>query len=123
MANRQRVQSNFDSMQTNIVTSQQLKYKTKMVGNVLAERYEYGSSFEAIGKMFPTGVQVKSYDMTDQGVFEIKGVVSGRENVDTLERTIDSINRGENELLTVAKVVSLTLKDGLWEFTMEVKLK
>lgn len=115
---------NYGSMQDNIVTSQKLKYKAKMVGGALNSRFEYGSSFEAINKLFPPSINLKNYDlMDDGGVFQVKGVVSEKPDVDLLEDTIESINRGESDKFKSARLVSLVLKNGVWDFSMEVSLK
>ncbi len=122
-ANSKKVQQNYNSMQDNIVTSQKLKYKAKMVGGALNSRFEYGKSFETINSLFPPAINLKNYDLQDGGVFEVRGVTSEKPNVDLLEQTVDLINRGENDKLKSAKMTSLTLKNNIWDFTMEVTLK
>ena len=123
-AAQKKAQQNYGAMQDNIVTSQKLKYKAKMVGGALNSRFEYGSSFEAISKLFPPSINLKSYDlMDDGGVFQVKGLASEKQNVDLLENTVESINRGENDKFKSARMVSLILKNGVWDFSMEVSLK
>ncbi|MFZ2153138.1 MAG: hypothetical protein WAV41_03715 [Microgenomates group bacterium] len=122
-ANKKQVQESYNSLQSDIVTSQKLKYKAKMVGGVLSTRFEYGSSFETIQSLFPSTINLTSYDLRDGGVFEVKGVTTTRENVDLLEKTIEDINGGQSEKLTSAKLTGLRLQNNEWNFTMEVTLK
>ena len=122
-ANKKKVQENYNSMQDNIVTSQKLKYKAKMVGGVLDSRFEYGRSFEIVGQLFPSAINIRNYDLKEDGVFEIKGTTSEKINVDLLEETVSVVNRGDNEKLKNAKITSLAIKDGVWDFSMEVTLK
>lgn len=122
-ANQKKVQQNYSSMQDNIVTSQRLKYKAKMVGGALNSRFEYGTSFEIINNLFPPSINLKNYDLHDGGIFQVKGVTSEKVNVDLLESTVDMINRGENDKLQSARITSLVMKGGVWDFTMEVVLK
>lgn len=122
-ANQKKVQQNYSSLQDNIVTSQKLKYKAKMVGGALNNRFEYGTSFETINNLFPPTINLKNYDLHDGGIFQVKGITSDKVNVDLLESTVDIINRGDNSKLKSARLTALTLKGGVWDFTMEVVLK
>jgi len=122
-ANQKKVQQNYSSLQDNIVTSQKLKYKAKMVGGALNNRFEYGTSFETINNLFPPTINLKNYDLHDGGIFQVKGITSEKANIDLLESTVDTINRGDNDKLKSARLTALTLKGGVWDFTMEVVLK
>jgi len=121
--NQKKVQQNYSSLQDNIVTSQKLKYKAKMVGGALNNRFEYGTSFETINNLFPPTINLKNYDLHDGGIFQVKGITSEKANIDLLESTVDTINRGDNDKLKSARLTALTLKGGVWDFTMEVVLK
>lgn len=122
-AENKKVTQNYASMEDNIMTSQKLKYKAKMVGGILNTRFEYGQAFEIIVSLFPPTVNLKSYTLNDGGVFEVKGSVSGKADVDLLEKTVVAINVGENPRLKKAKITSITLKGDVFDFTMEVQLK
>ncbi|MBI2465343.1 hypothetical protein HYV64_04335 [Candidatus Shapirobacteria bacterium] len=123
MANQKKVQLNYNSMKDNIVTSQKLKYKAKMVGGVLNNRFEYGTSFETINNLFPPTISLKNFDLHDGGIFLVKGITSEKVNVDLLESMVETINRGENDKLKSARLTALTLKGGVWDFTLEVELR
>lgn len=118
-----KIQANYAALQDNIVSSQQFKYKTKMVGEVLLKRFEYGKAFEMVTTMFPGGIVVKSFDLQESGVFEIKGEAQGSENVNQLENIVEKVNSGQSEKFAFAKLKTLGIMSGVWTFTMEVKLK
>jgi hypothetical protein len=122
-ASLKQVTDQYQQMEDNIVTSQKLKYKAKMVGGVINDRFEYGKAFVLIQSLFPPGIVLRSYDLKEEGTFEIKGLTQTKENVDLLENMIIDINFGNRDKLLSAKMTSLALKGTDWEFSMEVALK
>jgi hypothetical protein len=120
---KKNIVDSYGLLKDDIITSQKLKYKAKMVGGVLNSRFEYGKSFEIINGLFPPAINLKNYDLKEGGVFEVKGQTSEKTNVDLLEQTVISINRGENGFLKSAKITALKVVGGAWDFTMEVVLK
>lgn len=124
------VQAQFDkakkdymAMSDSIVNSQRLKYKAKLVGEVLNERFEYGKAFEMVSKLFPEGIIIKDLDLTKKGLFNIKGEMMGKLNVDIIESVVSDISSGKNDKFLSAKILSLSVIDGLWSFEMEVNMR
>jgi hypothetical protein len=124
------VQAQFDkarndymSMSDNIVTSQRLKYKAKLVGGVLKDRFEYGEAFGLIKDLFPAGIIMNNFELKNRGTFNIKGETSGKTNVDALEVMISDINSGRNDNFSMAKLSQIDLKDNIWSFSMEVTMR
>jgi len=118
-----KIQENYTGLQSNILVSQKLKYKAKMVGGVLASRFEYGKAFEMIENMFPEVITLDDYDLKEDGTFRIDGTTKTREGVDLVENTIESINSDKNKALTGASLTSLKNFKGVWSFTIVVTLK
>lgn len=116
-------EENYRSMKDDIVTSQQLKYRAKMVGGVLNDRFEYGKSFEIINSLFPAEITITSIDLNEGGVFLIRGGMTSKVAVDTLEKLITDINAGAKENLRAAKLTALAVNSGVWNFAVEVALK
>lgn len=119
----EKVRKEYMSMSDNIVTSQKLKYKAKLVGGVLNDRFEYGEAFKNITNLFPNGITIKNFDLKNKGNFNIKGETAGRQNIDALEEIVEGINSGKNELFLAGKLLSLSVSDNLWFFEMEVATK
>jgi len=118
-----RVESDYLNQKDNIVINQKLKYKAKLVGGVLGQRFEYGEAFETINLLFPDGILLRNFELKDKGVFTMTGTTSGRDNVEMLEMLIEDINQGRNEKFMTAFLTSIGEKDENWTFTMEVKMK
>jgi hypothetical protein len=53
----------YKSLVTNVVLSQKNKYQAKMVGQVLNERFEYGSSIEKATGLFSGNIVLKSFEI------------------------------------------------------------
>lgn len=60
-----KAQNSYMSLSDNIITSQTLKYRAKIVGQVLDARFEYGKAFEAISNLFPP--EIRMTDFPDNG--------------------------------------------------------
>jgi Tfp pilus assembly protein PilN len=118
-----RAQSDYLAMSDNIVTSQTLKYRAKIVGEVLANRFEYGKAFEEINSLFPPEVKITNFKLKDRGGFQISAETSGSVNMDKVETIIADINNSQNDKFKDAKMTSLTYSEGGWVFAMEVGLK
>ena len=113
----------FSSLSENIVTSQILKYRAKIVGGVIKNRFEYGKAFELIQGLFPPEVVLKSNNLRENNVFAIEGVMSEKNNMDMIENIVKEINMGKRDRLISSTLTGLTLKSGEWNFTMEVAIK
>lgn len=105
------------------VAGEQLKLRAKMVGKVLAERFEYGKTIKKMDKLFLTSkVTVENFDMKGRGVFALKGRTVG-DGIDEVDKRITEINNKEVDDFEEAKMTSLSYSDGVWSFAMEVKTK
>lgn len=118
-----KAQSDYSAMSSNIITSQSLKYRAKIVGQVLNSRFEYGKAFEAINSLFPTGVQLTDFKLSDKGGFELSATTDGSGNMDKMETLVDDINNGSNEEFKDAKITALSYSAGTWTLGVEVHLK
>lgn len=110
-------------MSNNIITSQRLKYKAKIVGELLDKRFEYSKAFEAINSLFPSGVIMTDFQLKEQGGFKLSATTSGKENMDKIEKMISEINLGKHESFSSAEIRGLKYINGNWDFSMEVALK
>ena len=109
-------------MADGVVNSQRLKYNAKLVGAVLDQRFEYGKAFKTIATMFPDGVTLDKFELQDKGAFSIAGRAEG-ENINKVEKIINDINQGGDERFSKINLKSLSVKDVIWSFSAEVKLK
>lgn len=119
----QKAQADYLSMTENIVTSQRLKYKAKIVGELLDKRFEYGKAFEAAINLFPQGVVLTDFGLENQQGFKLSATTIGKSNMDLIEAKMEEINQGKNDDFSAAKMTALTYMNGGFNFSMEVSLK
>jgi len=123
MSNNKNLATNYAKESKQIFLSNRLKYQVKQIGEILNDRFEYSVPFRMVDTLFPENITVLNYQLTDKDVFNITGVVSGNKNVTILEEKQDQINKGKINGFSQAKLITLSTKSGLWNFTMEVEIK
>lgn len=109
-------------MADGVVSSQRLKYNAKLVGSVLSSRFEYGKAFKTMATIFPEGITLDRFELQNQGTFIISGQADG-ENIDKVEAIVAQINQGNDERFSSMALNSLLVKNNIWSFGAEVKLK
>ncbi len=119
----QKASADYLAMTDNIVSSQRLKYKAKIVGELLNKRFEYGKAFESVINLFPSGVTLTNFELENMQGFKLSATTMGKENMDMIESMMADINKGKNEEFSAAKMTSLTYLNGGFNFSMEVALK
>jgi len=114
----------FQGISDTVLNSEQLKYRAKLVGEILNKRFEYGKAFQTIKTLFPAIISLEDYELKSQKVFNVSGVIADWRGVDQLEKTIRDINSGLSESFKSTKLSSLSydVVKG-WDFDMEVELK
>ncbi len=112
----------YQSLTTSVVLSKRSKYQAKLVGQVLNERFEYGSLIVEISNFFPENVKMENFEIKNKKQFMIKGIVSGPE-MDEIEDRINNINNGKEQNFSSAKLKNISISADGWKFEMEVNLK
>ncbi|MBP9817959.1 hypothetical protein KBC75_04395 [Candidatus Shapirobacteria bacterium] len=112
-----------NAMSEQVMVNQNLKYKSKLVGKALSQRFEYGKAFEKVNSLFPEGIKLTSFELESRGNFKVSGTTQGKENVDKLERLITNINEGNDEKFSSIMMNSLAVKGDTWSFDMEARVK
>jgi hypothetical protein len=113
---------NYKSLMTNVVLSKKNKYQAKLVGKVLSERFEYGVSINKITKMFSDNVNVENFEIKNKKQFILKGILIRGVNMLEVEEKVRDINLGLLDGFESAKLNSVNIVAGGWEFEMEVDL-
>lgn len=111
----------YKSLSTNVVLSQKNKYQAKLVGQVLNERFEYGSLIIKITSLFPKDITMENFEIKSKKQFMIKGSVSGP-NMIEVEDKIKDINLGLYSDFSSAELKSVGVGSDGWKFEMEVNL-
>ena len=114
----------FQGVSDTVLNSEQLKYRAKLVGEILNKRFEYGKAFQTVKTLFPAGISLEDYKLKSQKVFSVSGVIADWRGVDQLEKTMRDVNSGLSESFSSTKLNSLSydVVEG-WNFDMEVEIK
>jgi len=116
--------TDFQGISDTVKNSEQLKYRAKLVGEILNSRFEYGKAFQTITSLFPPEIILEDYELKSKNVFDVSGVTKDWQGVDRLEETIRDINDGSSESFDSAKLNSLSYGSVKgWVFSMEVTIK
>lgn len=106
-----------------MVVNQQVKYQAKVVGQVLAERFEYGSSIEMVKSLFSQNIKIEDVQIEGKKQFVLIGTTNDGNHVSEIEEKVVDINNGGLEGFSGAVLKNIQLKSGIWTFEMEVSLE
>ncbi len=108
-----------------IVTSQTIKFRAKLLGKVLADRFEYADAFKIVGTAFDDSIKIKDFELKEKSFFLVSVVVEDNQTMKLLENRIGEINFGGEPAIKkiVIKSVVFTKVEAKWLLTMEVYLK
>lgn len=112
----------YKSLVTNVVLSKKNKYQAKLVGQVLSERFEYGSLIGKITNLFSENVTLENFEIKSKKQFVFEGNLINGMNMSEVEAKIRDINLGLYSGFTSAKLNSITISAKGWAFEMEVNL-
>jgi len=111
------------SMSEGVIVNQNLRYKLKLVNQVLSQRFEYGKAFRQMESLFGDEVKLSSLELKDDKSFSFSGEVTNGELMDMVERKIIDINEGRVDGFFGARISSVENEADLWKFDLEVDLK
>ncbi|MDD4135908.1 MAG: hypothetical protein PHN66_02460 [Candidatus Shapirobacteria bacterium] len=114
--------NNYKSLATNVVLSKKNKYQAKLVGQVLKERFEYGSSIEKVMNLFSEKITLENFEIDSKKHFLLKGSTTNGININEVEDKIRDINLGLYPDFGLAKLNSVIINFDRWTFEMEVDL-
>lgn len=117
--------SDYLSLSQEIVVSQTIKFRTKLLAKVLNDRFEYSNAFETVGGIFDSNVSVKDFQLKDKSFFALSVTANNNEAVKQIESRVDEINLGlvpEIKKILI-KTVIYSKADKSWLILLEVYLK
>lgn len=115
--------ASYSALSDKMVTSKKLKYQAKKVGEVLAARFEYAKTMRLANNFFSNEIVIKTFDLTEDKIFKIAGETRSEMGVDEVERKVEQINLGQVDNFSSARLGSIGVAGGLWNFAMEVGIK
>lgn len=114
--------NNYKSLATSVVLSKKNKYQAKLVGQVLKERFEYGSLIKKITDFFPENISLENFEIKSKKQFVLDGVLTNGLDMNYIEDKVRDINLGLYPDFTSANLTSIQIGSNSWSFEMEVNL-
>ena len=111
------------SMSEGVVINQNLRQKSKIIAQILEQRFEYGQTFRSMEKLFGPEVKVNQIELKDKNVFTFEGEVNSNRLMDEVEARVNEINNNQVDEFSQAIIKSVGIASGVWKFGLEVKLR
>ncbi|MBP6891912.1 hypothetical protein KBB92_03210 [Candidatus Shapirobacteria bacterium] len=111
------------SMDKEITLSQLIKYRIKVLGEVLSERYEYSTAFENINNLFSPQASLDKFNMDEHRNYTIEISVKDEDTLNFVEDKVKRINNGEVEGVKKVNMKKAVVDGELWKVNMEVIIK
>ena len=116
--------ASFKGLSQEIVINQLLKYRTKVVGQVLKDRFEYALAFERINSVFANKARVSKFELSENRDFIVEVSALDKEGVNYIEDRAVEANEGKIEGIKSIKITGASYRiDNAWTIAMEVVLK
>jgi len=115
------VLNQYESLADNAMVSERLKYRAKLVSQVLENRFEYGESMQRIGSLFSSEINLENIDLKSRNLFRLSGTTTSEAGINEVEEKVQKALSGELSGLVSMELLSLSLENGVWEFEVEVK--
>jgi hypothetical protein len=104
-------------------TSWGVKYRAKIVGKLLDDRFEYGNSIERVNNLFSKDISVSSMEIIAMNDFLINAESASDEGMMEIENMIELVKKEEIDGLENLNLLSLSKVGSNWKFKLEVQLK
>lgn len=115
------IQLQYSTFNTAIQNNQRLKYKAKLVGELLSSRFEYSKAFKGASEFFPEGIVMTKFTLDDDKVLRLEGTAKDVD-LEKVEKQVQYVNGGHSDIYKKAEFISLLWSKGYWKFTVEVTL-
>lgn len=116
--------NSFKGMSDEIVMSQLIKYRIKILGKVLNDRFEYSTAFEKVVSIFSKNVELMKFEIDQNREFKVVVRAVDKEGVNFVEDKVSEVNSGKVDGIKNIKINSASYeKTGEWLISMGVVLK
>lgn len=116
--------NNYKGLSQEIVTNQLQKFRSKVLGEVLKNRFEYSFAFEKINSIFSEKAKVSNFKLNENKMFLVEVSAADKEAVNFVEDKVADINNGKEEGVEKAEIKNASYQlGGSWTIEMEVFVK
>ncbi|MFA5025945.1 MAG: hypothetical protein WC503_05555 [Candidatus Shapirobacteria bacterium] len=115
----------FKGMSEEVVLSQQIKYRIKVLGQILKDRFEYSIAFEKVTSIFSEKAKLTKFDIDKEKRFKIIVSTADKDGVNYIEDKVFEVNKGEIEGIKNISISSVkyVAETRNWDIIMGVILK
>lgn len=117
------VNTELKTMSDAFTTSWGVKYRAKIVGKLLSDRFEYGKSIEKVNGLFSKKVIINSLEIRGINDFLLDAGTDSSEGMDEVEELIEKVRNKSIEGLEKVDLITLNRTGNNWKFKLEVILK
>jgi hypothetical protein len=64
--------SSYLSLSDEVITSQLIKYRAKVLGKVLSDRFEYSTAFKKVSGLFGDQIKIAGFELRETSMFDVK---------------------------------------------------
>jgi hypothetical protein len=115
--------NSLESLSSDIVVGQLLKYRAKVLGEVLNNRFEYSTAFEKINSLFGPGVTVTNFELKKINQFSVTVQAVDENSVNSVEDKVEDINLAKVDGVSKAIIDGASESGNIWLIQLEVYLK
>ncbi len=134
-----KIEAEVKSLNDRALTGWKLKYIAGMVAKAMSSRFEYGKTFDLVNGLFQDkkdgdesqlvsgllsgDMGIKDMELKDNHTFLVSGQTANKEAIDTLEKKMMELERGDVAGFSGGKFISLGYSKGQWGYSLELKLE
>lgn len=105
------------------ITGWKLKYVAGKVAGALNERFEYGRTFDLVNNFLGMEAGVVNMELKGERQFVVAGRTDQKEVIDSLEKKVIAVEKGEVEGFSAVSLTGLDYRGGTWFYSLKLELK
>lgn len=113
----------YEQLSSKLITNQKLRYKIKLVSQIIGGRFEYAKAFRTVNDYLPPEANVTKLELKKDGKFAVDLELRGAKAMEEMEAKIKSTNSGAIEAIESVVLNSIAVSNGTWKLGLEVGIK
>jgi len=118
-----RARADFKSLGEEVELNQEARYRLKLVSEILANRFNYGTAMKIALDFLPEETKVEGLEFEKGNLLGLKGCLDSYQLMDSFEKKIEKgFPREGEEGISGARLKKLGVEDNNWCFEVEVEV-
>lgn len=113
----------YEQLSNKLITNQKLRYKIKLVSQIVESRFEYARAFQTVNDYLPPEANISKLELNKDGNFAVDLELRGAKLMEEMEARIEATNRGAVEGIESVLIKSIGVNNGNWKLGLEVAIK